>query len=338
MLLRATAGLLAAALVVPVFADPPTVPVRAPVPAKAAEKADLAQQLAARVTLDKGFEGTFKEAVKMLAAAYELPLVIDTRFGDNGAALCGADDSPVKLPKLTNVRLNTVLELLAEQVRGKVLLYPDHVKLVPAAHWAYETGVLAPDHLDDPNAEALLPTDQMILAKPLTQRATVNLSFRAKPLSEALDEIADATGANVALAPAVPAAVRAAPITARFANAPVATAVRTLCELSETGAIEDGNVIIVTTRERAQARAKDDAQKRRDRQPPVPPWAQGFCGFMGLQGNLGFGGFGGGVGGNPAPGAGMGQPNDMSADVMKLKEQNERLMREIEELKKAQKK
>ncbi len=79
MLLRATAGLLAAALVVPVFADPPTVPVRAPVPAKAAEKADLAQQLAARVTLDKGFEGTFKEAVKMLAAAYELPPEITHR-------------------------------------------------------------------------------------------------------------------------------------------------------------------------------------------------------------------------------------------------------------------
>lgn len=366
MLVRVTAGLLLAALVVPVFADPPVrAPARAPVPEKAGEKADLAKQLAARVTLDKGFDGSFGDAVKMLASAYDLSLVADPRLGDNdGAAMCGADGTPVKLPKLTNVRLSTVLDLLAEQVRAKVIVYADHIKFVPLAHWAYETGVLSTEtNPNDPNEEPpMLSQQDLLRAKPLTQRAPVNLTFRAKPLSEALEEIAEATGANVALSPTVPADVRKAPVTARFANAPVATAVRTLCELTETGVIEDGNVLIVTTRERADAREKADLQKRRDRQPQMvfPQWPQqGFCGFMGVQGNLGgngvigFGGqpapggangFGGaGFGGNPNPGAGgvmgmgmgMGQPQD---DVLKLKAQNEQLRKELEELKKALKK
>jgi hypothetical protein len=360
MLVRVTAGLFAAALVVPVFADPPavplTVPARAPVPEKAApEKNDLAKRLAARVTLEKGFDCPLEEAVKVLATAYDLPVILDPRLGGDGLAMCGAEGHPVKLPKLTNVRLSTVLDLLAEQVRGKVIVYPDYIKVVPMAHWAYETGVLSTEtNPNNPNEEPLLSQQDLVLAKPLTQRAPVNLTFRAKPLSEALEEIAEATGANVALAPSVPADVRKAPVTARFANVPVAVAVRTLCELTDTGVIEDLSVLVVTTRERATARAKEDAQKRRDREPAVvyPPYYGCFAGVQGNLGGclfsgggqLGFGGApnpGAGFGGNPAPGGGgvvgmgMGQPQD---DALKLKAQNEQLRKELEELKKALKK
>jgi hypothetical protein len=329
MLLRATAGLFAAALVVPVFAGPPAVPVSAPVraPEKAPpDRGDIGKQLGTRVTLEKGFTGTFREAAAMLATAYDLTLVLDARFGAKmDDEQPPVENQPVKLPKLTNVRLSTVLDLIGEQVRGKALVYPDHVKLVPLAHWAYESGVLSTEpNPYEADTVQLLPTEEMLRAKPLTHRATVNLTFRAKPLSEALEEIVEASGANVALAPAVPAAVRAAPVTARFANVPVAVAVRTLCELSDTGVIEDGNVLVVTTRERAAARAKEDLQKRRDREPVLPPGA-GF-GFAG--------GFGGGGG---TPGA-IVLPPDLTADVQKLRDQNEQLRKELEELKKALKK
>jgi hypothetical protein len=291
------------------------------------DKGDIGKQLGTRVTLEKGFTGTFREAAAMLATAYDLTLVIDKRFGtkmsdDDQRPL---ENDPVKLPKLTNVRLSTVLDLIGEQVHAKALVYPDHVKLVPLAHWAYESGVLGPAFgPNDPDSVQMLSNEDMLRAKPLTHRATVNLTFRAKPLSEALEELVEASGANVALAPAVPAAVRAAPVTARFANVPVAVAVRTLCELSDTGVIEDGNVLVVTTRERAAARAKEDLQKRRDREPVLPPGA-GF-GFAG--------GFGGGGG---TPGA-IVLPPDLTADVQKLRDQNEQLRKELEELKKALKK
>jgi hypothetical protein len=121
----------------------------------------------------------------------------------------------------------------------------------------------------------------------------------------------------VTISPLLPANVRQAPITVRFANTPVDAAVRTLCEMTETGAIEDANVLLVTTRERAAARAKEEAQKLKDKQPPLPP-------FYTQPG--------------PAP-----QPD--AGEVAKLREQNEQLAKQvatltktIEELQKAIKK
>ncbi len=74
----------------------------------------------------------------------------------------------------------------------------------------------------------------LLRSKPLTKRGLVNASFKNRPLSEVLDEIADATGANVAASPTLPAQVRQTPVTVRFANAPVDAAVRTLCEMTDT--------------------------------------------------------------------------------------------------------
>ncbi len=321
-----TARTLAAAALVAVvgtaLAQPPQpdVPARlAPVPValqpKVAEKPDLPKMLATRVTVAK-FDGTFKDAVKLLADTYDLPLVIDPRLGPGDAmAACDArsDDMPVKLPKLANVRLDTVLKILAEQVNGKFLVYPDHIKIVPEAFAAYESGVLSVSA--DPNDEPpLLPTSDLLRSKPLIKRALVNASFKNKPLSEVIDEIAEATGANVAVSPLLPANVRQAPVTVRFANTPVDAAVRTLCEMTECGAIEDANVLLVTTRERATARAKEEAQKVKDRHPALQPVFGGGAGF-----------------GLPA------QP-DIATEVAKLKEQNEQLRKELEELKKAMKK
>jgi hypothetical protein len=159
----------------------------------------------------------------------------------------------------------------------------------------------------------LLPSGEILRNRPLIKRALVNASFKERPLSEVLDEIAESTGANVALSPLVPAEVRRAPVTVRFANTPVDAAVRTLCEMTETGVIEDANVLLVTTRERASVRAEEDAQKRKERQPPVQPF--------------GFGGLGGAV------------PPDANAfEIGRLKEQNEQLRRQLDEIQKHLKK
>jgi hypothetical protein len=285
-----------------------------------ADKPDPAKQLAARVTIEK-FAGKFKDAVAMFIDKYELPLVVDPRVGEETAlAACDApaDDKPVKLPKLVNVRLDTALKLVAEQVGGKFLVYPDHVKIVPAAFAEYESGVLSTT--PDAGEEALLPTAELIRARPLIKRGLVNVSFKNKPLSEALDEIAEATGATIAVSPLLPANVRQAAVTVRFANTPVEAAVRTLCEMTECAVIEDANVLLVTTRERVATRAKEDAQKLRDRQPPPVVIAPG-----GLGGGLGVAGL--------AP-----QQPDLAAELARLKEQNEQLRKELEEIKKLLKK
>lgn len=324
-----TARTLAAATLIAVLgtalAQPPKPgePVAAPVPIalqpKAAEKQDLPKLLATRVTVQK-FDGKFKDAVKLLSEAYDLPLVVDPRLGDGdvGMAMCDnqVDDRPVKLPKLANVRLDTVLNLLAEQLNGKFLLYPDHIKIVPTAVWLYETAVLQHDPLALANGmddTPLLTTQDLLKAKPLIKRGLVNASFKNKPLTEVIDEIVEATGANVAVSPLVPANVRQANVTVRFTNTPVDAAVRMLCEMTECGVIEDANVLLVTTRERATARAKEESQKIKDRQPPFP-----------------FGVAPGGLSLPPQP--------DLATELAKLKEQNEQLKKELEEIKKLLKK
>ena len=300
------------------LAQPPkaTAPVRAPVPAqaKAPEKVDLNKLLTSRVTLDK-YEGRFREAAHVIATAYEIPLVL-TRAAETG--LVDADSTPrgelvVKLPRLGSVKVETILTMLCEQADAKFLVYPDHIKIVPDSFAAYESGVLTVGA--DPTGEdvPLLPTIDLLRSKPLTKRGLVNASFKNKSLGEIVDEIAEATGANVTVSPTLPAEVRKAPLTVRFANTPVDAAVRTLCEMTETGVIEDANVLLVTTRERATARAKEEAQKLKDKQAPVP---QGYFNPLAFVGS-------------PNPGA---QPNEHAAEIAKLKERNEQLTKQLDTL------
>lgn len=299
----------------------PAAAVRAPAPPAPPDKVDILKRLAARVELEKAYEGKFRDAVKMVADRYELPVVLtraaEQRPSDEDAeGNAKRGDQTVKLPKLANVKIETVLTLLCEQTDTKFLVYPDHIKIVPAAFAEYESATLP--SVPDPNDEAapLISADDIVRNRPLTKRALVNASLKGKPLGEALDEIAEATGANVAVSPLLPANVRQQQVTVRFANTPVDAAVRTLCEMTETGVIEDANVLLVTTRERAAARAKEDAQKLKDKQPVS--FGPGGCMPFGMPGGLGA------LGGAAAPAD--------AAELAKLKAQNDDLSKQIRAL------
>src|SRR5262249_43372452 len=162
-------------------------------------------------------------------------------------AMCdGADDLPIKLPKLANVKLETILNLVCEQVNAKFLIYPDHIKIVPVAMWLYETGVHRADATQpgDSDQTEFLPMMEGLKAKPLIKRAVVTLAFKGATVAEVLDEIAATSGANVVLAAGVVGEKANQKLTVRFANTPVDVAVRTVCEMSELAAIEDGNVLV----------------------------------------------------------------------------------------------
>ena len=293
----------------------------------AADKAPkLTDLLGKRVTLDKPFEGKFKDAVEFIADKYELPIVLDPLLREfpAAAAQCdGLDDKPVKLPKMMNVRVETLLRLTCEQADAMFLVYPDYIRIVPTIFALYETGVATGG--TDPNDDqpSFLPADQLLKSRPLTRRAIVNLSFKDAPLTEILDEIASRSGANVALAPLVNEKAHTK-LTIRFANAPVDAAVRTICEMADLAMIEDANVLVVTTRERAAARMKMAADKKRAelvalQAQSFPPNVVG--GFGGL------GGFGG-----------EGASPDLGSEIAKLKEQNEQLRKLLDEVMKNLKK
>lgn len=293
----------------------------APAPAPAGKLTDL---LAKRIKLDGITDAKFEDVVVMLSDKFDLPLVVDPRVGrdlDVAMAACdGADDRPIKLPRLVNVRLSTVLKMVCDQVNATYLVQPEYIKIVPAVVGLYESGILGVGIPPIPGMEdtQLMSTDEILKSLPLIKRALVSASYKNRPLRDVLDDIAESTGATLTLSrEARPTADTK--ITVRFANTPVDAAVRTLCEMTDLGVIQDANVLIVTTKDRAAARAKADAEKPRVKFAEAAV-ANGLA--------MGVGGFGGGVGLFP----------DLSAEIARLKEQNEQLKVQVEELRKLLKK
>jgi hypothetical protein len=296
------------------------------------EKATPAERLAKKVSIDR-FEGKFKEAVQFLGDKFDLPVVIDPGLDKSQEGGEMVEDRPVRLPKMANVRLDTVLKVLGEQVNGTFLVYPDYVKLTGSAFALYESGVIRQHEPGEVEEVPFLPALELEKSKPLIKRALVNLSFKNAPLGRVLDEIADSTGATVVLSPLV-GEKATLPLTARFANTPVDAAVRTLCEMADLGVIEDANVLVVTTRERAADRARQEEARRQARQAALAAAGGpgGFVGLGGLGGGL-VGGGGTGLAGGPAA-----VPPDLAAELARLKEQNEQLKKQLDEIQKLLKK
>ena len=96
------------------------------------------------------------------------------------------DDRVVKLPKLLNVRVDTVLRLVCEQVNAVHLIQPDHVKITHTVWGPYESGVLPLGDPTNPNEEQppLLSAADIPKAKPLIKRALVTGAYKNVPLSQ----------------------------------------------------------------------------------------------------------------------------------------------------------
>lgn len=277
----------------------------------------LGEKLAKRISLDNAQEMKFGEAIKFLAEKYDLPLVVDSSVGQQeGMAACDADDRLVKLPKLLNVRMDTVLRLLCEQVSAVPLVQPDHIKITDAVRGLYESGVLPqPDKTLPEEDPALLDVTNMQKSKPLIKRALVSGAFKNVTLADILDDIAESTGATVVLSPAAGDAAKKT-LTVRFSNTPVDAAVRTLCEMADVGVIEDANVLTVTSHERAEQKKIELTERRKAK--------------------LAEAGVGGG--GAVLVGGGGVVPIDLTAELSRLKDQNEMLKKQLDEIQKLLKK
>jgi hypothetical protein len=314
--------------------------------AKAAPTApSLAAKLAQRVTIDKQVEGTLGEILNQLSERFDLPILIDPRFGpsvpggmarnDAGgraaaalvALVAPADDAlqqQVKLPRAMRVRLDTLLHQVLGQADATFLVYPDHLKVINTARALAETGQLRPAAPGEAEDNQFLNPEELFRNRPLTQRALVNTIIRDKPLSAALDEIAESTGANIVLAPQAGEKAKRT-LTARLFNVPVESAVRMLAESCDLKAVSVADALYVTTPERAEAWQKEDEAAR-----PKPAGVGGMgLGALGIAGGgLGLGGGvgalgGGGMFGGGAGVLGGGQPAqpDLNARLSKVEDQ-----------------
>ncbi len=93
-------------------------------------------------------------------------------------------------------------------------------------------------------------TEEIVHMRQLRQR--VNLSCQEQLLSRALHDLATHTGANVVLDPRVRKKADEFRVTLHLQDVPLETAVRVLAEMGELCAVRMGNVLFVTTEDRAE--------------------------------------------------------------------------------------
>lgn len=93
-------------------------------------------------------------------------------------------------------------------------------------------------------------TEEVVNIRQLRQR--VNLASQEQPLSQALHELAVHTGANVVLDPRARRTADESRVTLNLQDVPLDTAVRLLAEMGGLCAVRMGNVLFVTTEERAE--------------------------------------------------------------------------------------
>lgn len=268
------AGLVIALVVVGWFAfsEATPAPADARKDAKGDDREQLADKLLERVTLKDPLNNVLlKEALGLLMDRHDITILVDNGgFGEAGAAVAvNAEENPIlnatiNVPAMKNVRLATILKHITDQINGVYLIYPDHIKIVSAAKAFTMTKPTLTTGISEMEQPMESP-DALVRSIPL-----VTVSFGEKNLIEALRDIEVRTNATIILANQAAEKAKT-PIQARLTNVPVDTAVATLAEMAGLKLARRGNVLLVTTAERA-----------KDFDPPPPPQPMGTIGGLGV--------------------------------------------------------
>jgi hypothetical protein len=215
----------------------------------------LAAKLKETVKFD-GFDDpktTLGEALDKLADQYALQFdVNELAFKEDQVEdVRGAEVVIRPIPKMTNVRLETVLHKVLARVpcaSGATYLVRRNVIEVTTQttvlHEIWGENYLGP----------YLPL--------------VNQGFDKRPLEDALKDLADAADFNIVLDSRAAEKAKTA-VSANFENTPLDTAVRLLADMADLKPFRVDNVLYVTTRERAnQMEAKEKQKLNEDSNTP----------------------------------------------------------------------
>jgi hypothetical protein len=210
-------------------------------PANAVLRAqELRGKLAVPATVDFPPGSTLKDAFDYLADIYGIrPVVLDSQAfkDDPETPVPDVDNTPVKLPKLTNVPLRAALRLLLEPVHGSFVLR-DGILVVTTAR-TVESG-----------AALKQPVDVVI---------------RNETLSAALDQLSALSGANIVLDSRYTDEA-SKPVSADLTGVPVDVAVRLVADMVGLRPVRLQNVLYVTRPDNAR-KLESDERRRREEEP-----------------------------------------------------------------------
>ena len=249
------AGLLLTALA---EAQPPLLPV----PTNRAQREQNAAATRAQMRTPVEFRGfddpdtKLGEAADYLARAYGIGFFFNEKaFRDDAVEDVITTPLGKEIPKMKNVALATVL--------GRVL---DRLDVAGGATWFVRNGVVEVTTVRAYRAE-FYPGRPDGPFPPL-----VSVAFEKLPLEEALKLVAEENDGNVVLD--VRAGEKAkSPVTARFGNVPLDTAVLLLADMAGLKSVEVDGVYYVTSRENAKT-LREEQPKSRAVRPEAPKAAK----------------------------------------------------------------
>lgn len=239
----------------PMMPAAPSAPQKAESKAPIDDRDDLMNKLMDRITIDKPMRGTtLRDVLAYLDDRLDLTILVDYKSFDNqggGAVALNADEESiinqlVTLPAMKNVRVATILKNVADQIDAVYLLEPDHIKFVSLSRAETLTRPAKHANVDEND---MATENQADLVRSV---ALLNVNLQDKPLQDALREVESRTNRTIVLAPQSGDRGKT-PITTRFTNVPVETAVAALAEMAGLKMARKGNVLLVTTEERAKA-------------------------------------------------------------------------------------
>jgi hypothetical protein len=210
----------------------------------------LHEKLNKPVSLDKGIDKNtpVKDALEFLSDRYDLTIMIkESAFKADGISE-NAADTPVGLPRMSNVALNTILQLLAEQIKGSFLITPDGIVFT--------------------TPQRTRPEDWLTV-RSLPPLVTVH--FARRGLRGALEELSHMTGVSVVLDRRVHGEPR---LNTTLNNVPLDTAVRLLADMSDLDVVAVDSVLYVTDKpnaEKLQREQEARRQKIQEKAKKAPP-------------------------------------------------------------------
>ncbi len=232
--------------------------VAAPVPSKSSSLDDssmIAEKLLERISVvEQQDKIPFSDAIKYLQDHTGLTILVDTKaLRDNPPAQAGGlpqtlNDSMISIPAMKNVRAETVLRKVLEQVDLDYVIMPDHISLTTTLMKDIVTGQARrlPDLYPAIDGE-MTEVDRLSFVRTTPY---MTISFKETSAADAFKEIATRAGRTIIISQAAADKAKS-PISASLANVAFETAAASLAEAAGLRAFRTGNVVVIVTPERA---------------------------------------------------------------------------------------
>jgi len=218
----------------------------------------------------EGFQGPVREILSFLANRYSIHIEVDSLSFKMDLQLAEVEANEVRLNAMRGVKLGVLLERIADQVGGVILLRPGYLELT-TAHRALDE---CRRQRTDPNERdlALVQGEVIDQRRVLAKLRLVHCYAEDMPFQDVIKQLEGFGASNIVVD--VRAREQAGkPVTAKLANVPLETALKILADMVDLKVVALDNVKYITTPERAAAmeRSRKESRRKERRTQPAGP-------------------------------------------------------------------